>query len=216
MRVTNRTARFLRPADGMERIFRSAAISLAKQYPFARPLVNIGRMAVANAYTRSGACAESGGFSAQNVMVWFDERSTKSGTLNDLLLWCEGRLLLLVFGRIPGMDVPRLRKLTLRLPVRVVQVVQVLETKTGSAAGSTAGLRAGLNARLDAGPVAVEHVYDPQGHLRQATLPRLHRWVLIRPDAYVVGSGPSGPKWRSEVNAMLSKATGEKATGAAP
>ncbi|MEO6102494.1 MAG: FAD-dependent oxidoreductase, partial [Pseudoxanthomonas sp.] len=36
--VTNRTARFLRPADGAERVFRSAVISLAKQYPFARQL----------------------------------------------------------------------------------------------------------------------------------------------------------------------------------
>lgn len=40
--VTNRTARFLRPADGSERLFRQAAISLAKQYPFARSLINTG------------------------------------------------------------------------------------------------------------------------------------------------------------------------------
>ncbi|NDE25423.1 MAG: FAD-dependent oxidoreductase, partial [Betaproteobacteria bacterium] len=36
VKVTRRTARFLRPADGIERAFRNATISLAKQYPFAR------------------------------------------------------------------------------------------------------------------------------------------------------------------------------------
>lgn len=106
-------------------------------------------------------------------------------------------MLLLVFGRIPGMDVPRLRELALRLPVRVVQVL-------------------GAQAQDRAHPVAVEHVYDLHGHLRQATLAQSHRWVLIRPDAYVVGGGQSGPKWRSQVIAMLSKTTGEKATGATP
>ena len=190
--VTNRTARFLRPADGMERVFRSAAISLAKQHPFARQLINTGRMAVANAYTRSGACAASGGFSAQNVAFWFDARGTKAGTLNDLLLWCEGRMLLLVFGRIPGMDVPRLRDLALRLPVRVVQVLAAKDHDT-------------------AHPVAMEHVYDLQDHLRQATLAQSQRWALIRPDAYVMGSGPSGPKWCAQMTAMLSKSIGHDA-----
>ncbi len=192
--VTNRTARFLRPADGMERVFRSAAISLAKQYPFARQLVNTGRMAVANAYTRSGACAPSGGFSAQNVALWFDARGARAGTLNDLLLWCEGRMLLLVFGRIPARDVPRLRDLALRLPVRVVQVVETKVTQR--------------NAHDAEHPVAVEHVFDLQGHLRRATLKPSERWTLVRPDAYVVGSGESGPAWRSQVTAMLSKAIG--------
>ena len=207
VQVTNRTARFLRPADGMERVFRSAAISLARQYPFARSLVNTGRMAVANAYTGSGVCAASGGFSAQNVAMWFDAdvegKGTKAGTLNDLLLWCDGRMLLLVFGRIPGMDVPRLRDLAVQWPVRVVQVLGAEprhEPKTGP--------KAQPDAQDQSHPVAVEHVYDLQGHLRRATLGPSHRWVLVRPDAYVVGSGPSGPKWRGEVTAMLSRSMG--------
>ena len=49
VRVTNRTARFLRPADGMERVFRDAAIGLAREHLFARQFVNTGRMAIANA-----------------------------------------------------------------------------------------------------------------------------------------------------------------------
>ncbi len=186
--VTNRTARFLRAPEGIERTFRSAAIALAKKYPFARPLINTGRMAVANAYTRSGACASSGGFSAQNVAIRFGNGNNASGkqagSLNDLLRWCEGRLLLLVFGRIPAMDLPRLRALAAQYPVRCVQV---LASRLGT----------------DAGADAVEHVFDTQAHLRQATRSQNQRWALVRPDAYVVGTGPGGPKWRSQVTAML-------------
>jgi 3-(3-hydroxy-phenyl)propionate hydroxylase len=190
--VTNRTARFLRAPEGQERIFRSAAISLAKQHPFARSLINTGRMAVANAYRRSSVCLHSGGFSAQNAVFWFDDRGTNPGTLNDLMRWCQGRLLLLVFGGIPGMDVPRLRELTLRFPVNIVQVL-------------------GPKSQKPTQPVAVEHVYDIRGHLRLAAKAEAQQWVLIRPDAYVVGGGPSGPKWRAQVGALLLKATGADA-----
>ena len=189
VQVTNRTARYLRPADGMERVFRSATIALAKQYPFARSLINTGRMAVANAYTRTSACHAQGGFSAQNVPLLFDTAGQHHGTLNDLLIWCEGRLLLLVFGRIPAMDLPRLCQLTTQFPVRVVQVL-------------------GANGKSFAQPKAVEHVFDPQDHLRQATQAQGRRWALLRPDSYVVGTGPGGPRWRSQVTAMLTIALG--------
>ena len=190
--VTNRTARFLRAPDGPERLFRNAAISLAKQYPFARSLINTGRMAVANTYTHSSVCGEAGGTSVQNAAVWLDAGGKNSGTLNDLLNWCEGRFLLLVFGRIPAMDVPRLRELAQRLPVRVVQVL----------GPDALGLRQ---------PVAVEHVYDLKGLLRQATQAQSLQWAVVRPDAYLAGGGRSGPKWRSQVTAVLLKAAGAAA-----
>src|SRR3954463_5083947 len=41
--VTNRTARFLRPANATEKLFRDAALSLARQHEFARQFVNTGR-----------------------------------------------------------------------------------------------------------------------------------------------------------------------------
>ena len=186
--VTNRTARFLRAADGPERLFRSAAIGLAKKYPFARSFINTGRMAVANSYTHSSICADSGGFSVQNVAIWFDRQGTRPGTLNDLTAWCEDRLLLFIFGRIPMMDLPRLRALATHFPVRTVQVMGPIQPDVLS-------------------PVAVEHVYDLKGHLRQATHAQSLQWVLIRPDAYMVGGGTGGPKWHSQVTAMLSKAT---------
>lgn len=90
------------------------------------------------------------------------------------------------------MDLPRLRELASRLPVRTVQVLGP-------------GLPQGRH------PVAVEHVYDLKGHLRQAACALSHQWVLIRPDGYVVGAGQSGPKWRSQVTAMVLQATGAAA-----
>jgi 3-(3-hydroxy-phenyl)propionate hydroxylase len=173
----------------MERVFRSATIALAKQFPFARALINTGRMAVANAYTRTHVCAAQGGFSAQNVPLKFDAAGQQHGTLNDLLIWCEGRLLLLVFGRIPAMDLPRLCQLTTQFPVRVVQVL-------------------GASGKSFAQPTAVEHVFDPQDHLRLATQAQGQRWALLRPDSYVVGTGTGGPRWRSQVTAMLTIALG--------
>jgi 3-(3-hydroxy-phenyl)propionate hydroxylase len=166
--VTNRTARFLRPADGMERVFRSAALDLAKKYPFARQFVNTGRMAVANPYTRSGICDASGGKSVQNVaFTWADG---SRGLFNDLLRWAGGDLLLLVFGDLPASAAARVRQLARNAPVRALQVV---------APGAQAQ--------------AVEHVHDQNakgtGHLKAACHVFGHTWALVRPDGYLVATG---------------------------
>ncbi len=164
MLVTNRTARFLRPADGIEPVFRTAAVSLARQFPFARQLVNTGRMAVANPYTRSSVCGKTGGQSVQNVAFrWPDGRR---GVVNDLLKWADGRLLLLVFGDPGRAGLARLRELAQACPLRVVQVL-------------------GPSGRAG----ALEHVRDPEGHLQGACHVFGHAWALVRPDAYVAATG---------------------------
>ncbi|MBK0394455.1 FAD-dependent monooxygenase [Ramlibacter algicola] len=162
--VTNRTARFLRPADGAERVFRTAALTLARQFPFARQLVNTGRMAVANTYTASSVCGGTGGTSVQNVRLQWPDGS--AGTVNDLLAWAGGDLLLLVFGDPGPTGIARLRALAAEAPLRVVQVV---------APGQAAA--------------AVEHVRDPQGHVQGACHVFGHAWALLRPDAYVAATG---------------------------
>jgi len=164
--VTNRTARFLRPADGMERTFRTAAISLARQHPFARALINTGRMAVANSYTRSGICDRTGGLSVQNVHFRWADGGT--GCVNDLIEWAAGQLLVLVFGDISGAAAQRLRHLGSAAPVRCVQVVGP-----------------------DTRPQAREFVIDPQGHLQGACHVFGHAWALVRPDAYIAATGES-------------------------
>jgi len=162
--VTNRTTRFLRPAPGAERLFRDAALGLARQYVFARQLVNTGRMAIANPYTRSGACDASGGLPVQNVSFEWPDGS--AGCVNELLQWADGRLLLLLFGGLGRNSIARLRALAQAAPVCCVQVLR---------AGETAA--------------AVEHVRDAQGHLQGACHVRGHAWALVRPDSYVAACG---------------------------
>jgi 3-(3-hydroxy-phenyl)propionate hydroxylase len=162
--VTNRTSRFLRPADGIERVFRTAALTLARQFPFARQFVNTGRMAVANSYSSSTACCEGGGQPVQNVeFLWADG---SRGTLADLLAWADTQLLLLVFGSIEPAALARIQVLAESAPLVCVQVVGP-----------------------DERPSAVEFVRDPKGHLQGACHVFGHAWALVRPDAYVAATG---------------------------
>jgi 3-(3-hydroxy-phenyl)propionate hydroxylase len=164
VRVTNRTARFLRAPEGMERSFRNAAISLAKQYPFARSLINTGRMAVANTYTRSPICADNGGVSLQNVSLsWCKGRH---GVVNDLLNWAQGRLVLLTFGTQTQAGLRRLKALSEGMPLRCVQVVDK---------------RTPAQAR--------EHVIDHSNRLRSACQLQCEGWALVRPDGYLAATG---------------------------
>ena len=162
--VTNRTARFLRPAPGMEKLFRDAALGLARQHVFARHLVNTGRMAIANPYTRSSACEATGGAPVQNVSFQWDDGS--AGTLNDLLLWADGALLLLLFGDPGPNGLERLQALAQTAPLRCVQVVG-------------AGERA----------LAREHVRDTEGHLQSGCHVLGRAWALVRPDSYLAACG---------------------------
>ncbi len=164
--VTNRTARFLRPANGVERIFRTAAISLAKRHAFARQLVNTGRMSSPNIYTRSTACHSSGGRPAQNVaLIWADGNC---GNLSDLLAWAGGHLLLLVFGDLTRQDMARLNAVSATASVRCVQI---------GAPQST--------------PQALEYAVDATGHLRATCAGNADpiRWALLRPDTYIAATG---------------------------
>jgi 3-(3-hydroxy-phenyl)propionate hydroxylase len=166
VKVTHRTSRFLRPATPAEKLFRDATLALARQYPFARQLVNTGRMAVANPYTRSSACEPTGGLSVQNVV--FDWPDGSKGTVNDLLRWADGRLLVLVFGTLGSAALQRLAALSETAPVRCVQVLDGTDR-----------------------PGAREFIRDPKGHLQGACHVFGHAWALLRPDSYVAGTGES-------------------------
>ncbi len=164
VKVTSRTARFLRPAAGVETLFRDAAISLARQYPFARQLVNTGRMATANSYHHSPVCEADGGVSVQNApLAWADGTP---GTLNDLLAWADGNLLLLAFGELGANEALRLQLVAGHAPLRCVQVLPP---------GTPA--------------LAREHVCDPQDRLKRACQVFGLRWALLRPDGYLAATG---------------------------
>ena len=92
--MTSRTARFLRPATPVEKVFRDAAWAW-------RGSRSRGSSSTPAAWpspipTRSSACERSGGQSVQNVAFEWPDGSP--GRVNDLLRWADGRLLVLVFG----------------------------------------------------------------------------------------------------------------------
>ena len=163
VQVTNRTARYLRAPEGIERLFRRATIGLAKRHVFARHLINTGRMAEANRYTLSSICQTEGGLMAQNVALQFTAHH--AGCLGDLLLWADSGLLLLVFGACSTQELHQLRQLSQSAAVRIVQVVSHEAAQ------------------------AVEHVIDKPQRLRQACGDASARWALLRPDAYVAARG---------------------------
>jgi 3-(3-hydroxy-phenyl)propionate hydroxylase len=164
VQVTNRTARYLRAPEGIERLFRRATIGLAKRHGFARPLINTGRMAEANRYNASSVCQAEGGFMVQNIGVQFT--SKQSGCLGDLLLWADSHLLLLVFGQSTPQELKQMCQLSQTDRVRVVQV---------------------LRRRHEA--QALEHVMEADGLLQQACGDAKAKWALLRPDAYLVARG---------------------------
>ncbi len=176
--VTNRTARFLRPATPQERLFRRAAISLAKRHAFGRLMINTGRMAVANTYTRSPACAPGAGTSVQNVVFQWADGSR--GCLNDLLTWAGEDLVLLVFGSQSATALGRIRQLTAQTPLKAVQVL-------------SPGERA----------QCLEHLRDPEGRLRVACQAAGQAWALVRPDSYLAATGAD---WASTLVHRLSRA----------
>jgi 3-(3-hydroxy-phenyl)propionate hydroxylase len=90
------------------------------------------------------------------------------GLVNDLLLWADGRLLLLVFGD-PGRP-------AWRACARWCRPRRCAACRCW-AATEPAG--------------ALEHVRDPQGHLQGACHVFGHAWALVRPDAYVAATGES-------------------------
>jgi 3-(3-hydroxy-phenyl)propionate hydroxylase len=164
VQVTNRTARYLRAPEGVERLFRRATIGLAKRHGFARQLINTGRMAEANRYKASSVCQAEGGFMVQNIGLQFNPQ--QAGCLGDLLVWADAQLLLLVFGPLSGQALKQLRQLSATACVRVVQVLSPAQKAQ-----------------------AVEHVTDTDGRLQHACGDANAKWALLRPDAYLVARG---------------------------
>lgn len=74
LEVARRSARFLAPQSPAERTLRRALIGLAREYAFARPLVNTGRMSVANPYPDSPAVTTAG-WSVPNVPLTLPDGS---------------------------------------------------------------------------------------------------------------------------------------------
>ena len=82
LRVTSRSARFLAPRSPAEQVLRRAVLKLARRHAFARPLVNTGRMSVANDYPPSPWLPQ-GSRTVQNLTL--QDAQGQSQSLMDLL-----------------------------------------------------------------------------------------------------------------------------------
>jgi 3-(3-hydroxy-phenyl)propionate hydroxylase len=180
VQVTNRTARFLRPQDGAERLFRSATLALARQHAFARQMVNTGRMSTANPYPGSELVADEGldgqglGLSVQNAhLVWADGRH---GCLNELLAWAsQGGPRLLGLGLSAG-GVQQLLVARQALAGDTLRIVRVEKGARDRAPKASASLPR-------------ETVFDPGEALRHACQAAEATWAVLRPDGYLVAAG---------------------------
>ena len=110
-----------------------------------------------------------------------DYAAREHGPREILTRWADGQLLLLLFGDLTTTDLKRVLQLTPHAPLRAVQVI----AGTGKAQ-------------------AVEHVRDPQQHLRQACQAGQARWALLRPDAYLAATGSAlDGRWIQAVGKAL-------------
>lgn len=111
LKVASTTARFLASLSPVEKLFRDAVLGLARELPFARALVNTGRMSVGNDYPPS-ALAPAGARAQSNVSVILPG-GVAGGVLD--LLRGGTHFVALVFGaRAPAaLQHPRLRVLCL-------------------------------------------------------------------------------------------------------
>ncbi|KRB72963.1 FAD-dependent oxidoreductase [Noviherbaspirillum sp. Root189] len=77
IKVTSRTSRFLAPTSLFERIMRKAVLDLAREFPFARALVNTGRLSVPNDYPDSPV-VQHGGHSVPNLPIGLPDRTVSN------------------------------------------------------------------------------------------------------------------------------------------
>ncbi|AOO84916.1 hypothetical protein BHK69_29735 (plasmid) [Bosea vaviloviae] len=82
-KIASRSLRFVSPTTVQERLIQEQVIALARRYPFARALVNTGRLSEAFAYPTSPFIAFGGGGSVPNARIGYADG--RSGTLVDLV-----------------------------------------------------------------------------------------------------------------------------------
>lgn len=192
--VTDRTTRFLAPRTPVEYAIRRAAIALAREYPFARALVNTGRLAVPSVYTRSSVVDPSrgGGVTAQNVPIVMPD-----GRAGDLVTLTRefGAVLIGIWfaraGTLVASTLDALRALENgRRAFRLVVCTpdSIADSITDSITNASI-LRMG----------------DPQGKLAAVVNAQPGSIALLRPDLYLVGVVSDSDRSALEVLLGLSK-----------
>ncbi|MDM0009037.1 FAD-dependent monooxygenase [Variovorax sp. J22G73] len=163
LQVTSRSARFLAPRSPAEHTLRRAVVALAARHPFARALVNTGRMSVANAYPAAPLLPE-GARTVQNLPLrWAgDGRQT---TLMQLL--AEGTECIGLWFAPTRAQADAAREATADLPLRLLAICN------NNDGGNDGGRDSGLPT-LRADDTLASHL----------GIGNVGSFALVRPDAY--------------------------------
>ena len=215
--TTRRTARFLQPESPAEKILRDAAISLAREYPFARHLCNTGRLSTSYIYSQpptskaqkhqtygvtggaagsvaggpdavAGSCATIGE-AVQNVEITLPDG--RRGALTDLF---RGHAALIGFwSRSPGTQSPEIIRFANQLVAdgAGVPLLHMLEIDTRATGLSTVRDHSGKLARALGVPPA-----------RSACEPA---FFLLRPDMHLAAriAQPTAAKVKTALRRAL-------------
>ena len=188
--VTNGTARFLAPRSEYERTQRRAAISLAREYRFARGLVNTGRLSQPSTYPNSPIVAH-GGHAVQNAAVVLPDG--KPGCLVDLFKGPGVRMIGVWFAPRDG-------------------DAQLDQRDAYDALNALRGLADDFPFQLiscGADRPGVPCIGDIHGKLAQALDTPAGALVLIRPDLHVAGVLRCEPRQiHEEARSLLRRALG--------
>ncbi len=139
--VTTRTIRFLAPRSPFEHRLREAVLDLARRFPFARALVDTGRLSVPFDYARCSLTSSGGGAALPNVFV--EHADGRRGSLADLFRGEGPGFLVLCFPGASAPDVPpRLaRVVACEAPIESLSVLRGTELGRIGAAGEVLVVR---------------------------------------------------------------------------
>ncbi|MGM9426976.1 FAD-dependent oxidoreductase [Hydrogenophaga sp. MI9] len=192
IRNSTRSTDFITPKSAVSKLFRNAALELARTQPFARKLVNSGRLSVPAFLVHSALnTADVDAFEGNMVPgAPMDDAPVRVGGSDAWLLDQLGnRFLLLAFVDDPGQLEPSLRAQATALAAGPVPVETVLVTPHGGTA------------------VGFSVLQDRDGLFAQRYDARPGTSYLVRPDQHVAA------RWRradlAAVRAALARATGQ-------
>ncbi len=198
IRNSTRSTDFITPKSAVSKLFRNAALELARSQPFARKLVNSGRLSVPAFLVRSALNTPDADAFEGNMVPGapMDDAPVRvSGQDAWLLDQLGNRFVLLAFVDDPGQLEPSLRAQATALAAGPVPVETVLVTPHG---GNAVGFTV---------------LQDRDGLFAQRYDARPGTTYLVRPDQHVTA------RWRrsdlAAVRAALARATGQGLTAAA-
>ncbi|HJV24881.1 MAG TPA: FAD-dependent oxidoreductase [Aromatoleum sp.] len=187
---STRSTDFITPKSVISKTFRNAVLGLAKDYPFARALVNSGRLSVPSFLTSSRLNTPDGEVFAGNMVPGapMDDAPIETASGEQWLLQAAGNRFQLLYYIADAAD---------------------LDAKTTAAfaalADATISVEVLVVAERGNAPAGLRTLYDTRGRIRERYDLRPDSCYLVRPDQHVTA------RWRAfdadSVRAALARAT---------